>query len=282
MNARPSRRIRVVTVGGGTGSSVLLTGLNEHADRLDISAIVTTFDDGGSSGRLRQQYGIPAVGDIRRCIAALLPPSPYRQTLREKFEFRFEHATHHKGHAYGNLLLLLAINEHGSLTQAMDELTTMLRLNGRVIPASDHLSNLTAKLKDGTTIEGETNIDEQADSPSAIDRIYLDPPVPANPAALDAIRSADVIILGPGDLFTSVVPNLIPTGVAEAFETSRAKIVQICNISPRRNQTNALRASDFPKSSNVTCNPLNAKSTPSSSTRPLTPATPTRSRSTTR
>ena len=106
MNVESSRRIRVATIGGGTGSSVLLTGLNEHADRLHISAIVTTFDDGGSSGKLRKQFGVPALGDIRRCIAALLPRSRDRQDLRERFEFRFEHATNLEGDAYGNLLLL--------------------------------------------------------------------------------------------------------------------------------------------------------------------------------
>ena len=239
--------MRVVTIGGGTGSSVLLTGLNEYADRLHISAIVTTFDDGGSSGKLRQQFGIPALGDIRRCVAALLPKSPNQQDLRDQFEFRFEQATNLKGDAFGNLLLLLAIRRHGGLSNAINELTSALRLNGNVIPASEEASNLSAKLKDGTIIKGETNIDRQTDTPSAIDRIYLDPPVPANPDALNAIRSAHAIILGPGDLFTSVVPNLLPTGMAEAIQSSNAEIIQVCNISPRKGQASALRASDFPK-----------------------------------
>ena len=247
MSGDSAGRIRVVTIGGGTGSSVLLTGLNEHADRLEISAIVTTFDDGGSSGKLRQQFGIPALGDIRRCIAALLPKSANRQNLRDRFEFRFEKSTNLKGYAYGNLLLLLAIQKHGGLTKAIDELTSALRLNGFVIPASEEPSNLSAKLKDGTIIKGETNIDNHTHSPSAIDRVYLEPPVPANPDAINAIRSAQAIILGPGDLFTSVVPNLLPTGMSEAIQSSRAKIIQVCNISPRKGQVNTLRASDFPK-----------------------------------
>ncbi len=240
-------RIRVVTIGGGTGSSALLTGLNEHADRLHISAIVTTFDDGGSSGKLRQQFGVPALGDVRRCIAALLPNAPNQQDLRDQFEFRFEKATNLEGDAYGNLLLLLAIQKHGSLTKAVNELTSALRLNGFVIPASEEPSNLSAKLKDGTIIKGETNIDNHTHSPSAIDRVYLEPPVPANPDAINAIRSAHAIILGPGDLFTSVVPNLLPTGMSEAIQSSTAEIIQVCNISPRKSQANTLRASDFPK-----------------------------------
>ena len=247
MSESSSERLRVVTIGGGTGSSVLLTGLNDHADRLHISAIVTTFDDGGSSGKLRQQFSVPALGDIRRCIAALLPESPNQQELRDRFEFRFEHANNLKGDAFGNLLLLLAIQRHGSLTKAINEITTSLRLNGHVIPASEEPSDLSVKLKDGTIIKGETNIDNQPDTPSEIDRVYLDPPVLANSDALNAIRSAHAIILGPGDLFTSVVPNLLPTGMAEAVQSSNAKVIQVCNVSPRKGQADTLRASDFPK-----------------------------------
>ncbi len=247
MSESRSERIRVVTIGGGTGSSVLLTGLSEYADRLHISAIVTTFDDGGSSGKLRQQFGIPALGDIRRCIAAFIPEGPNRQDLRDEFEFRFEHATRLKGDAFGNLLLLLAIQRQGGLRKAINEITSALRLNGHLIPASEEPSNLSAKLKDGTIIKGETNIDDHTYTPSAIDLVYLDPPVPANPDAVDAIRSAQAIILGPGDLFTSVVPNLLPTGMAQAIQSANAQIIQVCNISPRKGQANTLRASDFPK-----------------------------------
>lgn len=247
MSVGSSDRLRIVTVGGGTGSSILLAGLNEYSDRLDISAIVTTFDDGGSSGRLRQQFGVPALGDIRRCIAALLPKSPKRQDLREQFEFRFETAANLKGDAYGNLLLLLALQRHGSLSKAVNELTSALRLNGRVIPVSEEPSNMSAMLKDGTIIKGETNVDIHPNLPSAIDRVYLEPTVPANPDAINAISSAHAIILGPGDLFTSVVPNLLPEGVTEAIRSSKAEIIQVCNLSPRTNHTNTLRASDFPK-----------------------------------
>ena len=164
MSEGSSERLRVVTIGGGTGSSVLLTGLNEHADRLHISAIVTTFDDGGSSGKLRKQFGVPALGDIRRCIAALIPEGPNRQKLRDEFEFRFEQATNLKGDAFGNLLLLLAIQKHGNLREAINELTSSLHLNGRVIPASEEPSNLAVTLKDGTIIKGESNIDNQPDN----------------------------------------------------------------------------------------------------------------------
>ena len=247
MNGDSSARIRVVTVGGGTGSSILLSGLNEYADRLDISAIVTTFDDGGSSGKLRREFDIPALGDIRRCIAALLPNVRDRSYLRGKFEFRFAIAKRFQGDAFGNLLLLAAVQRFGGFSVGVEGLASELRTNGRVIPVSEELSTLCAVAKNGTVIRGETEIDAQAGAHHAIDRVYLDPPVSANPSAVRAIESADVIILGPGDLFTSVVPNLLPTGVAEAIQQSHAQVVQVCNLKARPNQANVLRSSDFPK-----------------------------------
>ena len=259
MNAGPSRRIRVVTIGGGTGSSILLRGLKRYADRIEITAIVTTFDDGGSSGRLRDEFGVPALGDIRRCIAALLPEEKWSSLPEWILEHRFTSEGPLNNHSLGNLILLGIWQRTGSLIRAIEDVSESLGLMGRVVPVSEKPSHLSAKLNDGTIINGETNIDNQTNTPSAIARIYLDPPIPANPAALDAIRSAETIILGPGDLFTSVVPNLLPKGIAQAIQSSQAKIIQICNISPRNGQANTLRASDFPKVIHQHISPTNRK-----------------------
>ncbi len=259
MNAGPSRRIRVVTIGGGTGSSILLRGLKRYAEQIDITAVVTTFDDGGSSGRLRDEFGVPALGDIRRCIAALLPDEKSDSLPEWMLDHRFTSEGPLNNHSLGNLILLGIWQRTGSLIRAVENVSESLRSLGRVIPVSEKPSHLSAKLKDGTIIKGETNIDSQTNTPSEIDHIYLDPPIPANPAAIDAIRSAQAIILGPGDLFTSVVPNLLPVGISEAIQSSQAKIIQICNISPRKGQANKLRASDFPKVIHQHISPTNRK-----------------------
>ncbi len=250
MQAQTSGRKKVVTIGGGTGSPVLLSGLNRYARRYDIAAIVTTFDDGGSSGRLRREFGIPALGDIRRCIAALIPDRPSRTDLQDLLEFRFEAASDFENDAFGNLLLLVAMQRFGSLTAAITQLSNALSLNGRVLPVSEDCSTLCAKLTDGSVIRGESNIPKQTSSNAKIADVYLDPPVSANPDALDAINSADLIVLGPGDLYTSVLPNLLPDGVIEALRKSRARIVQVCNLITRDGETEGFHASDFPKAIN--------------------------------
>lgn len=244
----------VVTIGGGTGSSILLRGLNEYADRLDISAIVTTFDDGGSSGKLSREYGVPALGDIRRCVASLLPDVRDRSYMRDMFEFRFHVAKRFKGDAFGNLLLLAAVQRYGGLIAGVDGLASELHMNGRVIPVSEEPSALCAVLKNGTAIKGETKIDAQAGANRNFDRVYLEPPVAANPAALRAIESADVIVLGPGDLFTSVIPNLLPTGMIQALHRSSANILQICNIASRRDDAALRSVSDFVTTANFYIN----------------------------
>ena len=247
MQAQSSGRKKIVTIGGGTGSSVLLSGLNRYARRYDISAIVTTFDDGGSSGKLRRKYGVPALGDIRRCIGALIPTRPDKSYLQAMLEFRFEIASNLERHAYGNLLLLVGIQRLGSLNAAIDELSSALALDGRVFPVSQDCATLCAKRTDGNVIEGESQFQNQTSSNAKIAEIYLDPPVSANPAALNAIEEADLIVFGPGDLFTSVGPNLLPDSVIESLHKSRAMFVQVCNLTSRVGETEGFGASDFPK-----------------------------------
>ncbi len=250
MSCGSTRRIRVVTVGGGTGSSVLLRGLKRHVDRIDITAIVTTFDDGGSSGRLRNEFGVPALGDIRRCIAALLPPVFEGSTIEWMLEHRLTSDGPLNDHSLGNLMLLSAWQRSGSLSEAIDSIAASFNLIGHVVPVSDETSDLCAELEDGELIRGESAVGERNEMLFGPSRIYLDPPVTANPDALVALREADVVILGPGDLFASVIPNLLPDGLIEAISENSSRILQVCNIAMKAGETVGYTASDFVKSVN--------------------------------
>lgn len=250
MNVDSSDRVRLVTIGGGTGSSVLLRGLKRYADRIDITAIVTTFDDGGSSGRLRDEFRVPALGDLRRCIAALLPGDAEDSAVEGMLEHRFSSGGSMDGHSLGNLMLLGAMQRIGSLSDAIDSIGSSLRLAGRVVPVSDEPSHLCAELEDGTLIRGESAVGERNEELFGASRIYLDPPVSANPDALAAIRNADVVVLGPGDLFASVIPNLLPDGVTEAIGQSSCRILQVCNIAMKAGEAGTYAASDFVRSVN--------------------------------
>ena len=250
MNVDSSDRVRVVTIGGGTGSSVLLRGLKRYADRIDITAIVTTFDDGGSSGRLRDEFEVPALGDLRRCIAALLPEYAEYSVIDGMLEHRFGSVGSLDGHSLGNLMLLGMWQRYGSLSDAIDSMASSLNLAGRVLPVSDEPSHLRAELKDGTLIQGESAVGDHNEELFDASRIYLEPPVSANPNALTAIRNADVVVLGPGDLFASVIPNLLPDGVIEAISQTSCRILQVCNIAMKAGEAGTYAASDFVKSVN--------------------------------
>lgn len=250
MNIQSSTRLRVVTIGGGTGSSILLRGLKRYIDQIDITAIVTTFDDGGSSGRLRDEFGVPALGDIRRCVAALLPQDAENSAVEGMLEHRFGSAGSLDGHSLGNLMLLGAMQQTGSLSQAIDSIASSLNLVGRVIPVSDQPSNLFAELADGELISGESAVGDRNEALFGASMIYLDPSVPANPYALAALHKADVVVLTPGDLFASVIPNLLPDGVIEAISGSSGRILQVCNIAAKAGEAGSYVASDFVKAVN--------------------------------
>ncbi len=258
MNVASSDRARVVTIGGGTGSSILLRGLKRYADRIDITAIVTTFDDGGSSGRLRDEFGVPALGDLRRCIGALLPEDLERSALEGMLEHRFssDGSLSLDGHSLGNLMLLGAMQSSHTLNDAIDSIADSLNLVGRVIPVSDQLADVCATLPDGTVIRGESAVGLHNQELFGPSRVFLDPPVAANAAALEALRTAHVVILGPGDLFTSVIPNLLPTGITHALQQSSARILQICNIATKRGETIPYAASDFATTANFYINQI--------------------------
>ncbi len=256
MNIASSDRARVVTIGGGTGSSILLRGLKRYADRIDIIAIVTTFDDGGSSGRLRDEFGVPALGDLRRCIGALLPEDLERSALKKMLEHRFssDGSLSLDGHSLGNLMLLGAMQRSNSLSDAIDSIADSLNLVGRVIPVSDEIADVCATLPDGTVIRGESAVGHHNQELFGPSRVFLDPTVAANTATLEALRTAHVVILGPGDLFTSVIPNLLPTGIIDALQQSSARILQLCNIATKRGETIPYTASDFATTANFYIN----------------------------
>lgn len=233
--------INVVAIGGGTGLSNLLRGLKQHD--IDITAIVTVADDGGSTGRIRREYDIPAPGDIRNCIVALANDE---SLVSELFQYRFDRdGSDLKGHSLGNLFITALSQVTGSFEQAVVEFGKVVNIRGRVMPSTLENIDLCAELVDGNVVHGESKI---AGDMAPIRRVYLDPENPAAyPPALDAIVNADLIILGPGSLYTSVIPNLLVSGVVDAIRWSRGTTVYACNVATQRGETDFFTATDHIK-----------------------------------
>lgn len=231
---------KIVAVGGGTGLSVLLSGLKEYTS--NITAIVTVADDGGSSGRLRQQFDILPPGDIRNCLVALADAPAL---MRELFQFRFDSGSEFFGHSFGNLFITVMTQLTGDFEKAIKETSKVLALRGQVIPSTLNNVTLAARHKDGTITEGENSI-PKARLP--IERVYLKPsPVTATPEALKAIRDAQVIVLGPGSLYTSIIPNLLIKEITEAIAASGATKVYVCNAMTQPGETDDMSASEHIK-----------------------------------
>jgi len=228
----------VVAIGGGTGLSVLLRGIKEYTN--NIAAIVTVADDGGSSGRLREDLGIVAPGDLRSCLVALADTEPIMESL---FQYRFQGAGDLSGHSFGNLFLAAMIEATGGdIEKALMQSNKILRVRGNVIPSTHTPVKLVAQLADGNQIAGESKI---GCSSSPIERIELDPPeVVAPDEAIKAIRKAEVIILGPGSLYTSVIPNLLVPGIVEAIRENPAPKMYICNVMTQPGETENYTALD--------------------------------------
>lgn len=236
---------KVVTIGGGSGSYAMLQGLK--AFPLDITAVVTMFDSGGSSGILRDEMGILPPGDVRRCLVALSDENQ-QKVLRDLFNYRFEENGSMKGHSFGNLLLAALASIYGSDIAAIQRASELLDLKGKVLPVSLDQSHLHAVLEDGTEIVGETNIDvPQHDGDLRIERVFLDPPAHIYEGTDKAIREADLIVIGPGDLYTSLIPNLLVDGMAEALRERTGKVVVVCNLMTKWGETAGFVASDFVK-----------------------------------
>jgi len=228
---------KIVVMGGGTGLSTLLHGLKHYTT--NITAIVTVADDGGSSGRLRQEFGMLPPGDIRNCLVALADTEPLMQRL---FQYRFAEESTLKGHSFGNLFLTAMTKITGDFEQAIQASSKVLAIRGRVIPSTRTKVCLVAEHEDGSVTTGETNI-SRADEP--IRRIYLEPSgCQPTPEALDAIREANAILLGPGSLYTSVIPNLLVERMVEAIVQSKALKIYVCNVMTQSRETHGYRASD--------------------------------------
>ncbi|MBI4434094.1 YvcK family protein [Candidatus Uhrbacteria bacterium] len=234
---------RVVTIGGGTGQYTLLSGLKEIAD-LEITAVVTMADSGGSSGVLRTERGALPPGDALRCLLAL---ATVEEDVIQLFEHRFAGNGGVGGHRIGNIALTGAAELHGGdFLEGLTTLGRMLHPHGRVLPVTiDHVQ-LHAELHDGTIICGEHGIDRRgADGHGMIHRVWLEPEACAFPPTVDAILGADAVIIGPGDLYTSIVPNLLVGGIASALQKMRGPLVFILNAMTKRGETDGFTAEDF-------------------------------------
>jgi uncharacterized cofD-like protein len=232
---------RIVVLGGGTGLSTMLRGLKEHTS--NIAAIVTVTDNGGSSGRLTQQMGVLPPGDLRNCLVALADAEP---TLARLFQFRFD-AEHEglAGHSFGNLFIAAMTEIYkGNYEQAIAATSKVLAIRGKVYPSTVQQVTLLGEMEDGTLVEGETQIADRGQE-QPIKRIYLRPEnAQPLPEALEAIRLADAIILGPGSVYTSVIPNLLVEGIAEAVAKSRAMKIYVCNVMTQPGETDGYSAAD--------------------------------------
>jgi uncharacterized cofD-like protein len=231
-----SRGPKIVAVGGGTGLAMLLSGLKEYSS--NITAIVTVADDGGSSGRIRQQFDILPPGDIRNCLVALADASTMMQDL---FQFRFEEGSELAGHSFGNLFITVMTRLTGDFEKAVRETSKVLALRGQVIPSTLENVTLVARYQDGSITEGEYNIPR---AHKAIRKVYLNPLQPqAAPEAVKAIKEAEIIVLGPGSLYTSIIPNLLIKDINDSIVASRAIKAYVCNVMTQPGETDGFTAS---------------------------------------
>jgi len=232
-----SKGPRIVAIGGGTGLSTVLEGLKEYT--ANITAIVAVADEGGSSGRLREEFGILPPGDIRNCLVSLAEAP---QLMRDLFQYRFKEGNGIKGHSFGNLFITAMTQVTGSFKDAVKESSIVLAIRGRVLPSSLDKMRLKAEYSDGTTKEGEDKIPHEE---KAIRRIYLVPQdAKPNPEAIEAIREAEIIVFGPGSLFTSIIPNLLIGQVREEIVKRDVMKLYLCNVMTQHGETDGLTAFD--------------------------------------
>ena len=227
---------KVVVLGGGTGLSTLLRGLKQFP--IDITAIVAVSDDGRSTGKLRQEFNVPAVGDIRQVIVALSETEPLVQDL---LNYRFKTNSDLNGHALGNLLLTALINVAGNMSTGIESLGKILNLKGKVLPLTEDNVTLMARMENDSIIEGEHNITEYK---GKIKEIFYKEKPEINNDVIREIKEADLIILSMGSLYTSLLPNLICDEIKQAIDESKAEVMYICNIMTQPGETDKFTASD--------------------------------------
>lgn len=220
---------KVIVFGGGTGLSTLLKGLKQFP--IDITAVVSVSDDGRSTGKLRREFDIPAVGDVRRVLLSLSETEPLFEKL---WNYRFEESSTLDGHTVGNLLLTAMIDINGNMSSGMESLGKVLNLKGTVLPFTEDNVTLVAEMEDGTTIEGEEKITKYN---GKISDISYKESLNVNPSVLEAVKEADLIILSMGSLYTSILPNLIGEQIKNAISTSNAKIMYTCNMMTQPGET---------------------------------------------
>lgn len=231
---------KVVTIGGGTGSFTLLSGLKKYP--IELSAIVSMADDGGSTGILRDELGVLPPGDVRQCLVALSDSS---EMLRQLMNYRFEEGGL-SGHSFGNLFLSALEKTTGSFTSGVAEAAKILSVKGEVIPVTDVDTNLFLKLKNDGLLQGENEINHNFEiQKRGVEKMYLLPKAKANPRAIEKILGADLIVIGPGNHYCSIVPNLLVAGIPEAIRKSKAKVVYNCNLVNKKGQTEGFTLDDY-------------------------------------
>lgn len=234
-NSGIDKEPKIVVLGGGTGIPVLLRGLKNYTS--NITAIITVTDDGGSSGRLRTEMGILPPGDIRNCLVALATAEPLMEKL---FQYRFEGNCELAGHSFGNLFITALTETTGDFLEALRESSRILAVKGRVLPSTLENTVLGAQMTNGEVVWGETKI---VASPRQIKRVFLKSETAgALPEAIEAIQNADGIVVGPGSLYTSVLPNLLIKEIGEALDKSQAPKIYICNIMTQHGETDGMTA----------------------------------------
>lgn len=238
----------VVVIGGGTGTYNLLKGLKQYDTQIILKVIVTTADSGGSTGRLRDEFGYLPVGDVRMALTALAKESDeYSDILRQLFLYRFNRGEGLAGHTLGNLFLVALTDILGSEQEAILAASKVLATCGDVIPVTNHATQLIAEYNSGESVVGEHEIDcaSQVSESSVITQLSLKTVVQASEYALSAIRTADVIVFGPGDLYTSILANCVVGGVREALMNTKAKIIFVSNLMSRKGQTRGMGTHEY-------------------------------------
>lgn len=236
---------KVVRIGGGSSGLMILRGLKGQP--FDITAAVNMFDTGGSSGVLRDQYGVLPPGDVRRALVALSADGKRAQILRDLFNFRFDNEESDlHDHSFGNLFLLALNKLYGSEIEAIRKASQLLNIKGKVVPVSLGKSNIHVRLENGQEVVGEDQIDvPQHDGGLKIEKAWIEPMVDIYEETNEAIREADIVIIGPGDLYSSLVPNLLVKGMHEALQETKGRIVVVCSLMTKWGETHNFKASDF-------------------------------------
>jgi uncharacterized cofD-like protein len=230
---------KIVTIGGGTGSFMLLSGLKKY--QVDLSAIVSMADDGGSTGVLRDELGVLPPGDVRQCLVALSDSS---EELRKLLNYRFEDGGL-KGHNFGNLFLSALEKINGSFFDGVQEAMRILNVRGQVIPVTDNDIKLFLELRNGKVLEGENEINHSSFDARQIKKMYFDSKVRANKKALECVTEADIIVIGPGNHYCSILPNLLIDEFSLAIKNSKAKVVYNCNLTNKKGHTDAFDVDDY-------------------------------------